>query len=133
MKNYLLLLIFCVLMTSCGKKQNNEESGTGTEATGQQENNFEELNEQDILAGNKLIESSDCKTCHQIENKLIGPAYKEVAEKYTYNDTTVTYLATKIIEGGAGNWGEIPMSPHPQHTEEEAKQMATYILSLRSE
>lgn len=133
MKKYLLLLIMPFLVISCGKKGNNEGSEGGTIATEQQEAEFEEINEQDILAGHELINSSDCKTCHQIENKLIGPSYKDVAEKYTYNDTTVKYLAGKIIEGGSGNWGEIPMAPHPQHSQEEAAQMATYILSLRNE
>jgi cytochrome c len=144
MKKYFLLLIISAFITSCGNKQNNEDSNKdskeGTKATGQQEtatrqqeNEFEELDEQDILAGGELINSSDCKTCHQIEQKLIGPAYKDVAEKYTYSDTTVTYLAGKIIEGGSGNWGEIPMIPHPQHSQKEAEQMATYILSLRNE
>lgn len=80
--------------------------------------------------GRQLIKNSDCKACHMDDAKIIGPAYQEVAARYEANDSTITYLANKIIQGGSGNWGEVPMTPHPQHTQEEAEKMARYILSL---
>lgn len=79
--------------------------------------------------GQALINSSDCLTCHTVDTKLIGPSYKEVAAKYTQND--IEMLAKKIIDGGSGNWGEIPMSPHPAFDMDKASAMVEYILSLK--
>lgn len=79
--------------------------------------------------GLKLIEGTDCLTCHTIDSKLIGPSYQEVAAKYT--DADLDMLAQKIIDGGKGNWGEIPMAPHEGLSKENAKQMVKYILSLK--
>ncbi|WP_187261067.1 c-type cytochrome [Pontibacter beigongshangensis] len=81
--------------------------------------------------GAKLISQSDCLACHQEKTKVVGPSYTEVAKKYDFNDKNVDYLAGKIITGGKGVWGEIPMTPHPDLKEEDAKEMARYILSLR--
>lgn len=80
--------------------------------------------------GAKLIALSDCLSCHREEDRLVGPAYVEVAKKYAFNDKNVDYLAGKIIEGGAGVWGQVPMTPHPDMSKEEAREMARYILSL---
>lgn len=79
--------------------------------------------------GLALIEGADCLGCHKIDSKLVGPSYQEVADKYTEAD--VEYLANKIIDGGKGVWGEIPMSPHTGMSKENAKKMAEYILSLK--
>lgn len=80
--------------------------------------------------GKELIAAQDCKTCHQEEAKLIGPAYKDVAAKYKATDENIALLAGKVIKGGAGNWGEIPMAPHPAISEADAKEMVKYILSV---
>lgn len=80
--------------------------------------------------GKELIAAQDCKTCHQEETKLIGPAYKDVAAKYPATDENIALLAGKVIKGGAGNWGEIPMAPHPAISEADAKEMVKYILSV---
>ncbi|WP_276499193.1 c-type cytochrome [Pontibacter litorisediminis] len=82
--------------------------------------------------GAKLIAGSDCLACHQEKQKLVGPAYVEVAQKYEFNDKNVDYLASKIIEGGAGVWGQVPMTPHPNIKKEDAQEMARYILSLNN-
>ncbi|WP_242918360.1 c-type cytochrome [Pontibacter liquoris] len=81
--------------------------------------------------GKKLIAQSDCLSCHQTQTKLVGPAYEEVAKKYEMNDKNVDYLAQKIIAGGAGVWGQIPMTPHPDLSKEDAAEMAKYVLSLK--
>ncbi|MFT2008339.1 c-type cytochrome [Pontibacter sp. 13R65] len=81
--------------------------------------------------GAKLIAQSDCLACHKEKEKLVGPAYDAVAKKYEFNDKNVDYLAGKIKTGGKGVWGEIPMSPHPDLKDDDAKEMARYILSLR--
>lgn len=82
--------------------------------------------------GRQLIQKSDCKACHMDDARVIGPSYQEVAERYEESDSTINYLANKIIQGGSGNWGEVPMTPHPQHSKEETEQMVKYILSLNN-
>lgn len=80
--------------------------------------------------GKGLIYSSDCKTCHNEEVKTIGPAYITVARRYSDTDEVTEMLAGKIIKGGTGVWGEVPMTAHTSLPEEDAKEMVRYILSL---
>jgi len=79
--------------------------------------------------GKQLVEGTDCLSCHKVDAKLVGPAYQEVAAKYT--DADIDKLATKIIDGGKGVWGEIPMTPHAGLSPDNAKLMVKYILSLK--
>ncbi|MBL7734872.1 MAG: c-type cytochrome [Chitinophagaceae bacterium] len=79
----------------------------------------------------ELIGSNDCTTCHAIDKKSIGPAYTEVAQKYEATDANIAALVDKVKKGGQGNWGAIPMTPHPDLPEADAKIMIAYILSLR--
>lgn len=81
--------------------------------------------------GKALIEGSDCRTCHKDDTKLIGPAYMDVAKKYENNLANVKMLAEKILKGGQGNWGEIPMAGHPNLSEEDATAMVEYILTMK--
>lgn len=80
-------------------------------------------------AGLALIEGADCLTCHKMDAKLVGPSYQEVADKYSEGD--VEMLANKIIDGGKGNWGEIPMTPHAGMSKDNAKKMVEYILTMK--
>ena len=79
--------------------------------------------------GKELLEGMDCLSCHKVDAKLVGPSYQDVAAKYTEADRDM--LASKIIEGGKGNWGDIPMTPHSTVTKDEAGQMIDYVLSLK--
>ena len=79
--------------------------------------------------GLALIEGADCLSCHKMDEKLVGPSYQEVADKYTVADADM--LADKIINGGKGNWGEIPMTPHAGMSKDNAKKMVEYILTLK--
>jgi cytochrome c len=81
--------------------------------------------------GKALIEASDCRTCHQDAVKVIGPAYTDVAKKYPNTPANVKMLAGKVIGGGKGNWGEIPMTPHPNVSQGDAEAMVSYILSMK--
>jgi cytochrome c len=81
--------------------------------------------------GAQLVAASDCGSCHRENEKLLGPAYHDVALKYPDNDANVTKLAKKVISGGKGNWGDIAMTPHPGLSESDAKEMIRYVLSLR--
>lgn len=80
--------------------------------------------------GKRLIELSDCKACHAIDKKSIGPAYIDVAKKYQKDNSAVSKLAQKVIRGGGGVWGEQAMSAHPQLKKDEAEDMVRYILAL---
>ncbi len=81
--------------------------------------------------GEKLISKMDCIGCHKLDKKLIGPAYLDIAKKYALNDKNINYLSAKIIKGGSGVWGSIPMAAHSTLKKEDAKSMAKYILSLK--
>ncbi|WP_345240832.1 PQQ-dependent sugar dehydrogenase [Nibrella saemangeumensis] len=86
------------------------------------------------LQGRELVNNSDCKACHSMNTKSIGPTWMEVAKRYKgTNENAVAMLSKKIIMGGNGNWGKNMMSAHPQHTEQEASDMVRYILSLADE
>lgn len=139
MKNIIIAISFLAFMVSCssgGEQQPTdpdmdatvaqddsvykEDSGDTSEETASADNSLE--------AGLALIEGSDCRTCHQNDTRVIGPSYKEVAEKYSEEDIDV--LVSHIIDGSVGIWGEIPMTPHLDLSEEDARLMVKYILSL---
>ncbi|WP_276496353.1 c-type cytochrome [Pontibacter litorisediminis] len=83
--------------------------------------------------GAMLIAGSDCTACHNNQQKLVGPAYVDVAGKYEENDKNREYLIGKIKQGGAGVWGQVPMPPHPNISNEDAGKMVDYILSLNDQ
>ncbi len=85
------------------------------------------------LPGKILIAESDCKSCHQIDQKSAGPAYRMVAKKYKGQVDAVDRLSDKVLKGGAGVWGETAMSAHPQLNKDQASKMIEYILSLAEE
>jgi cytochrome c len=82
--------------------------------------------------GARLIAANDCFTCHLIDKKNIGPSYREVANHYDNNQGNIENLAHKIIKGGKGLWGQVPMTPHPNLSQQNAEEMVRYILSLRN-
>ncbi len=82
-----------------------------------------------VPEGKKLIDASDCKACHAIDQNVNGPSYLNIAKKYNKDDTG--YLVAKIIKGGGGVWGERAMSAHPQLKVGEVTQIVDYILSLQ--
>ncbi len=81
--------------------------------------------------GSSLITQSDCLGCHKVKEQSIGPSYAAVAEKYPATAESTTYLVSKIIQGGKGVWGEVPMAAHPALSEADATEMVKYILSLK--
>lgn len=83
-----------------------------------------------FAAGKRLIDLSDCKACHSVDKKSIGPAYIDVAKKYRRGQTAINQLAEKVIKGGGGVWGEQAMAAHPQLPMADARDMVDYILSL---
>ena len=78
-----------------------------------------------------LADSKNCLSCHQIDAKRVGPSFKDVAAKYAGQPDAVARLVPKVMKGGAGVWGPIPMPANPQVNEAEAKQLVQWILSLK--
>ncbi|MGC3948099.1 MAG: ThuA domain-containing protein [Chryseolinea sp.] len=83
-----------------------------------------------FATGRKLMEQSDCKACHMIDKKSIGPMYLDVAKKYKGDPKAVDNLAKKVINGGGGVWGETMMAAHPQLSQSDASEIIRYVLSL---
>ena len=83
------------------------------------------------FANPELAQKKNCMACHAIDKKLVGPAYKEVAAKYADQKDAADKLALKIMKGGTGVWGAIPMPANPQVSEAEAKQLVQWVLSLK--
>jgi cytochrome c len=131
MKKITILSFIVVALVACNNDGSKEETKDST-ATEKKEGASDLSNNPDYQKGIALIGQSDCLTCHKIDEKLQGPAYRDVANKYaSMPDTIVTHLAGKIIKGGSGVWGEIPMTPHPALAEDDAKAMVKYILLLK--
>jgi cytochrome c len=84
-----------------------------------------------VLADLALANAKNCMACHAIDKKLVGPAYKEVATKYAGQKDAVDKLATKIMKGGSGVWGPVPMPANTQVNEAEAKKLAAWVLTLK--
>ena len=79
--------------------------------------------------GEKLIKANDCASCHAVDVRVVGPAYRDVAKKYRGEPNAVQKLSQKIKQGGYGDWGQVPMKPHPALTTAQLRQMVTWILS----
>ena len=83
------------------------------------------------LSGDVLVQNSDCVGCHNKDEKMVGPSYKEIAAKYPKTDANIDLLADKIINGGSGNWGQVPMQAHVGLSKDDAKEMVKYILAQK--
>lgn len=82
------------------------------------------------LADEAMAQKKNCLACHAVDKKVVGPSYKDVAKKYAGQDVTAK-LATKILKGGGGTWGAIPMPANPQVNQAEAESLAKWILSIK--
>lgn len=123
-----MILSLAVLVYSCGS---GDSAGKEADSTSTEKKPVDVTENPDYIKGTELIAQSDCLTCHNVEQKIIGPAYRDVANKYTNDDKTVDMLADKIIAGGKGVWGEVMMTPHPGVSKDDAKTMVRYILLLK--
>lgn len=135
-KLFVLILVIgfaTCTMTSCGGKK---------EETKKEDDGYNDYETADsatpssddlIKQGQTLVDASDCKTCHHPTNKIVGPSHTDVAKKYEFTKANVALLAGKIMKGGSGVWGEIPMTAHPDLSQADAEKMAMYVLSLDGE
>ena len=130
MKKVFLVLCISVAISACGGSSKSGSTDS-TAATSADSVAAAPRSVDATTPGGKLIAASDCLTCHKIDTKVIGPAYKDVAAKYPATEANIDTLANKVIKGGKGNWGDIQMAAHPQISQNDAKEMVKYILSLK--
>jgi cytochrome c len=133
MRNNLLLIFSATLfMTACG---NNGGEAKSAETKDTASSTATPAATAAADKGLELIGSNDCTACHSIhkgQGPNTGPAYEDVAAKYSHAaDTTVNRIIKKIITGGNGVWGSNMMTPHPALKEDDVRTMVTYILSLK--
>jgi cytochrome c len=81
-------------------------------------------------ADEALAKAKNCMSCHAVDKKVVGPAYKDVAAKYKGDAKAAAMLAAKVKAGGKGTWGEIPMPPN-NVTDDEAKKLVAWVLSQK--
>ena len=86
---------------------------------------------QAAMANADLAKAKNCMACHAVANKLVGPAYKDVAAKYAGQKDAEAKLVTKVIKGGSGVWGAIPMPANPQVSEADARTLVKWILAQK--
>ena len=128
MRKIALLFVFALMLASCGSKTETNKEDFGTPEASSETTTVDVIGQ-----GESLAKASDCKTCHHLTNKLIGPSHTDVAKKYEFTAANVTYLADKIMKGGTGVWGQIPMTAHSDIQQADAEKMARYVLSLDGE
>ena len=78
-----------------------------------------------------LAASKNCMACHAVDKKLVGPSYKDVAAKYKSDKAAPEKLTAKVIKGGGGVWGAVPMPANPQVNDADAKKLVVWILSQK--
>lgn len=83
-----------------------------------------------IQADQTLAQSKGCLACHQVDNKVVGPAFKDVAAKYKGDSGAAEMLAAKVKKGGVGTWGQIPMPPQTTLSDEDTQTLVVWVLSL---
>lgn len=131
MRKFILSALVMSLMISCSDNESSRENADH-KPTSMLAPEDQLSSNPDYQRGVELVGKYQCITCHKIDEKLTGPSYRDVAEKYAgANQDTVAQLSKKIIEGGSGVWGEVPMTPHPNVSQEEAEAMVKYILLLK--
>ena len=82
-------------------------------------------------AGSDLAKAKNCMACHAVATKLVGPSYKDVAAKYAGQKDAESKLVTKVMKGGSGTWGAIPMPANPQVNEAEARTLVKWLLTQK--
>ncbi|MBK5270604.1 MAG: c-type cytochrome [Bacteroidia bacterium] len=125
-----IMVAFFIIAAFVACNSNTESKEAKTEEVKTETNDI--TKNPDYQNGLELASKSDCFTCHKIDELLTGPPFREVANKYANEpDTIVAHLAHKVIEGGSGVWGQIPMTPHPTISQADAEAMVKYVLLLK--
>lgn len=122
---YFYVIIICVLACTSKQKQSNT---TGTDSL---VNAPGSTADSAFSEGARLIAANDCLTCHKMDEKSICPSYNEISAQYQFKEGNIENLAYSIIHGSKGLWGNQAMTPHPNVSYNDAKEMTRYILSLK--
>lgn len=83
------------------------------------------------MANADLAKAKNCMACHAVANKVVGPAYKDVAAKYAGQKDAENKLVGKILKGGSGAWGAVPMPANPQVSDAEARTLVKWIMTQK--
>ena len=138
-KRIVIILCVAVLLSSCRGNPSNQETSNDTstlnnvagtkasDSSGTKSSTISIATSTD--KGADLIVKNDCRNCHREREKLIGPAFSDIAKRYGAID--VDTLAAKIIKGGSGHWGDAAMSPHPALAMSDAKTIVKFILQYK--
>jgi cytochrome c len=121
MKKAVFMIMVISVLVSCG----------GGGSTGDKPKVVDITEDPVYKKGVEIVAGSDCFTCHKIDEKNVGPAWRDVAAKYADSANAVEYLSHKIINGGSGVWGQVPMAAHPTMSQEDAETLAKYVLMLK--
>jgi cytochrome c len=133
MKKICIAFFAAALLLSCGNKDNKGGTAEASKNTSEASKPAAGGMTAEQEKGLDLVTKNDCLTCHKVADPSTGPAYTEVAKRYAGKTEMVDSLAQKIIKGGSGHWGAVPMTPHPQVSEADAKAMVSYILSINQQ
>ncbi|MGN6352026.1 MAG: c-type cytochrome [Parafilimonas sp.] len=132
MKKYFVTVALLAVIAACNNSGTESETpdSSSTEAPAASSNDLS--SNPDYQNGLALVASNDCLTCHKVDEKVTGPAYRDVANKFENTPENVSMLAQKVINGSVGVWGPVAMTPHPALSQADAEQMVKYILLLRN-
>ena len=125
-KKSFCLVLMMVFFIACNNETNKTAPVKGEEKKGNAA-----INSPEYDVGLDLVAKSDCFSCHKLNEASVGPAYGDIAKKYENNEANISLLADKVIKGGQGVWGQVPMAAHPLITKEDAEKMVKYILLLK--
>lgn len=125
MKKAILLLLVSASLYACGGGNSKPENSK------EKKDEAKKADDPAYTEGMTLVAGSDCMTCHKIDEASTGPAYTAVAAKYDNTPENVSLLASKVIRGGKGVWGEAQMTAHASLSPEDAAKMVKYILMLK--
>ncbi len=139
MKKIIFSLAALSFIAACGggdkdKKETTETPEVKTEQTETKDTTSVASNNPDFQKGEAIVadQKNLCLSCHKIDEKLVGPAYRDVANKYENTEENINTLADKVVKGGTGVWGEVPMPPNAVISVDDAKAAVKYILMLRN-
>lgn len=126
MKKIITAFTLSLLLFACSNVDNSKNSNKEAD-----KNTTEDISTNpDYQKGLALVTQNDCLSCHKVSETLVGPSFSAIAAKYVNDKENIDQLASKVIHGGTGVWGNVPMTPHSTLSQSDAEQMVKYILLL---
>ncbi|MBK8951794.1 MAG: cytochrome c class I [Chitinophagaceae bacterium] len=135
MKKVFLSLAVTAILVSCGGGDSDKKTTPEVKTEPAKTEAVVDITQSpDYQKGMAIVAKQEnlCLTCHKVDEKLVGPAYRDVANKYESNDETINSLAEKVVKGGKGVWGEVPMPENKVISLDDAKAAVKYVLLLKN-